>query len=170
GHDEQVHVSYSNRYGRRRAYYTTYEGVIPWVQRRHAEAESDSTRERFEGYMREVPCPTCKGARLKPVTLAVTVAGKSIAEVSSMSIGECAKFLAGLKLSDRDMHIAARVVKATTARLGFLPDVGPDYPSLDRAAATLAGGAAQRIRLATQIGSGLVGVLYVLDEPSIGLH
>src|SRR5690606_8826334 len=138
--------------------------------RRHAEAESDSTRERFEGYMREVPCPACMGARLKPVTLAVTVAGKSIAEVSAMSIGECAKFLAGLKLSDRDMQIAERVVKEINARMGFLLDVGLDYLTLDRAAATLAGGEAQRIRLATQIGSGLVGVLYVLDEPSIGLH
>lgn len=169
-HDEQVHVRYSNRYGRQRSYYTTYDGVIPWVQRRHAEAESDSTRERFEGYMREIPCPACKGARLKPVTLAVTVADKSIAEVAAMSIGECAKFLAGLKLSDRDMHIAERVVKEINARMGFLLDVGLDYLTMDRAAATLAGGEAQRIRLATQIGSGLVGVLYVLDEPSIGLH
>ncbi|MEV4578889.1 excinuclease ABC subunit UvrA [Nonomuraea jabiensis] len=170
GHDEQVHVRYSNRYGRQRSYYTTYDGVIPWVQRRHAEAESDSTRERFEGYMREIPCPACKGARLKPVTLAVTVADKSIAEVAAMSIGECAKFLAGLKLSDRDMQIAERVVKEINARMGFLLDVGLDYLTMDRAAATLAGGEAQRIRLATQIGSGLVGVLYVLDEPSIGLH
>ncbi|MFI7611997.1 excinuclease ABC subunit UvrA [Nonomuraea terrae] len=170
GHDEQVHVSYSNRFGRRRSYYTTFTPVIPWVQRRHAEAESDSARERFEGYMREIPCPACKGARLKPVSLAVTVAGKSIAEVSSMSIGECAKFLAALKLSDRDMQIAEQVVKEINARMGFLLDVGLDYLSMDRAAATLAGGEAQRIRLATQIGSGLVGVLYVLDEPSIGLH
>ncbi|GAA3650549.1 excinuclease ABC subunit UvrA [Nonomuraea antimicrobica] len=170
GHDEQVHVRYSNRYGRQRSYYTTYDGVIPWVQRRHAEAESDAARERFEGYMREIPCPACKGARLKPVTLAVTVAGKSIAEVSGMSIGECAKFLAALKLSDRDMQIAERVVKEINARMGFLLDVGLDYLTMDRAAATLAGGEAQRIRLATQIGSGLVGVLYVLDEPSIGLH
>jgi excinuclease ABC subunit A len=170
GHDEQVHVRYSNRYGRQRSYYTTFDGVIPWVQRRHAEAESDSTRERFEGYMREIPCPTCNGARLKPVTLAVTVAGKSIAEVAGLSIGECAKFLAALKLSDRDMQIAERVVKEINARMGFLLDVGLDYLTMDRAAATLAGGEAQRIRLATQIGSGLVGVLYVLDEPSIGLH
>ncbi|MBF8194527.1 excinuclease ABC subunit UvrA [Nonomuraea sp. K274] len=170
GHDEQVHVRYSNRFGRQRAYYTTYDGVIPWVQRRHAEAESDSARERFEGYMREIPCPACKGARLKPVTLAVTVAEKSIAEVAAMSIGECAKFLAALKLSDRDMQIAERVVKEINARMGFLLDVGLDYLTMDRAAATLAGGEAQRIRLATQIGSGLVGVLYVLDEPSIGLH
>ncbi|NUP01033.1 MAG: excinuclease ABC subunit UvrA, partial [Nonomuraea sp.] len=170
GHDEQVHVRYSNRYGRQRSYYTTFDGVIPWVQRRHAEAESDATRERFEGYMREIPCPACKGARLKPVTLAVTVADRSIADVAAMSIGECAKFLSELKLSDRDMHIAERVVKEINARMGFLLDVGLDYLTMDRAAATLAGGEAQRIRLATQIGSGLVGVLYVLDEPSIGLH
>ncbi|GGO76061.1 excinuclease ABC subunit UvrA [Nonomuraea cavernae] len=170
GHDEQVHVRYSNRYGRQRSYYTTYEGVIPWVQRRHAEAESDSSRDRFEGYMREIPCPVCRGARLKPVSLSVTVADRSIAEVSAMSIGECAEFLAALKLSDRDMQIAERVVKEINARMGFLLDVGLDYLTMDRAAATLAGGEAQRIRLATQIGSGLVGVLYVLDEPSIGLH
>ncbi|GGK84345.1 UvrABC system protein A [Sphaerisporangium melleum] len=170
GYDEQVHVRYSNRYGRQRSYYTTFEGVIPWVQRRHAEAESDSSRERFEGFMREIPCPTCKGARLKPVSLAVTVSDRSIAEVSGMSIGECAGFLGELTLSERDMHIAERVVKEINARLGFLLDVGLDYLTLDRAAGTLAGGEAQRIRLATQIGSGLVGVLYVLDEPSIGLH
>ncbi|MFC4532813.1 excinuclease ABC subunit UvrA [Sphaerisporangium dianthi] len=170
GHEEQVHVRYSNRYGRQRSYYTTFEGVIPWVQRRHAEAESDSSRERYEGFMREIPCPTCKGARLKPVSLAVTVSDHSIAQVSSMSIGECAKFLGGFALSERDMHIAERVVKEINARLGFLLDVGLDYLTLDRAAGTLAGGEAQRIRLATQIGSGLVGVLYVLDEPSIGLH
>ncbi|MEU4534904.1 excinuclease ABC subunit UvrA [Streptosporangium sp. NPDC023825] len=170
GHDEQVHVRYSNRYGRQRSYYTTFEGVIPWVQRRHGESDSDGMREKYEGYMREIPCPACEGARLKPVSLAVTVDGRSIADVSSMSIGDCAKFLAGLKLSDRDMHIAERVVKEINARMGFLLDVGLDYLTMDRASGTLAGGEAQRIRLATQIGSGLVGVLYVLDEPSIGLH
>ncbi len=170
GIDEQVHISYSNRFGRKRSYYTTFEGVIPWVQRRHAEAESDSARERFEGYMREIPCPSCKGARLKPVSLAVTVGDRSIAEVAAMSIADCAKFLAGLTLSAREQRIAERVVKEINARLGFLLDVGLDYLAMDRAAATLAGGEAQRIRLATQIGSGLVGVLYVLDEPSIGLH
>ena len=170
GHDEQVHVRYSNRYGRERSYYTTFEGVIPWVQRRHGESDSDGMREKYEGYMREIPCPACEGARLKPVSLAVTVDGRSIAEVSAMSIGDCATFLAGLKLSDRDMQIAERVVKEINARMGFLLDVGLDYLTLDRAAGTLAGGEAQRIRLATQIGSGLVGVLYVLDEPSIGLH
>ncbi|WP_440085018.1 excinuclease ABC subunit UvrA [Streptosporangium sp. LJ11] len=170
GHDEQVHVRYSNRYGRQRSYYTTFEGVIPWVQRRHGESDSDGMREKYEGYMREIPCPACEGARLKPVSLAVTVDDRSIADVSSMSIGDCAAFLAGLKLSDRDMQIAERVVKEINARMGFLLDVGLDYLTMDRASGTLAGGEAQRIRLATQIGSGLVGVLYVLDEPSIGLH
>ncbi|SNT59272.1 excinuclease ABC subunit A [Streptosporangium subroseum] len=170
GHDEQVHVRYSNRYGRQRSYYTTFEGAIPWVQRRHSESESDGTREKYEGYMREIPCPACKGARLKPVSLAVTVDDRSIADVSAMSIGDCAAFLSKLKLSDRDMHIAERVVKEINARMSFLLDVGLDYLTMNRASGTLAGGEAQRIRLATQIGSGLVGVLYVLDEPSIGLH
>jgi excinuclease ABC subunit A len=170
GHETQVHVRYKNRYGRTRSYYTAYEGVVPYIQRRHAESESDSSRERFEGYMREIPCPTCEGARLKPVVLAVTMGGMSIAEVAAMPIGEAAKFLLALELNERETHIAERVLKEINARLGFLLDVGLDYLTLDRASATLAGGEAQRIRLATQIGSGLVGVLYVLDEPSIGLH
>ncbi|NDU71049.1 excinuclease ABC subunit UvrA [Actinomadura sp. DSM 109109] len=170
GHETQVHVRYKNRYGRTRSYYTAYEGVVPYIQRRHAESESDTSRERFEGYMREVPCPTCHGARLKPVVLAVTMGGRSIAEVAAMPIGEAAKFLLALDLDERETHIAERVLKEINARLGFLLDVGLDYLTLDRASATLAGGEAQRIRLATQIGSGLVGVLYVLDEPSIGLH
>jgi excinuclease ABC subunit A len=170
GHDHQVHVRYRNRYGRERSYYTSYEGVVPYVERRHSEAESDTSRERFEGYMREVPCPACEGARLKPVSLAVTLGGKSIAEVAALPIGECAQFLRTLELSARERQIAERVLKEVNARLGFLLDVGLDYLTLDRAAGTLAGGEAQRIRLATQIGSGLVGVLYVLDEPSIGLH
>jgi excinuclease ABC subunit A len=170
GHDTQVHVTYRNRYGRNRSYYTEFEGVIPWVKRRHAETESDYGRERLEGFMRTVPCPTCEGTRLKPVVLAVTVGGKSIAEVAQMPLGDSAAFLAGLKLSDRDMVIAAQVLKEINARLGFLLDVGLDYLSLARSSGSLSGGEAQRIRLATQIGSGLVGVLYVLDEPSIGLH
>ncbi|MQY08487.1 excinuclease ABC subunit UvrA [Actinomadura macrotermitis] len=170
GHETQVHVRYKNRYGRTRSYYTAYEGVIPYIHRRHSESESDSSREKLEGYMREIPCPTCEGARLKPYVLAVTMGGRSIAEIAAMPIGECAKFLLSLELSDRDKHIAERVLKEINARLGFLLDVGLDYLTLDRASATLAGGEAQRIRLATQIGSGLVGVLYVLDEPSIGLH
>ncbi|WP_116948539.1 excinuclease ABC subunit UvrA [Jiangella endophytica] len=170
GHPEQVHVRYRNRYGRERSYYTSYEGVLPWVRRRYAEAESDASRERFEGFMREVPCPACGGARLKPVVLAVTVGGRSIADVAALPIGECAEFLRTLTLSEREEQIAARVLKEVNERLQFLVDVGLHYLSLDRASATLAGGEAQRIRLATQIGSGLVGVLYVLDEPSIGLH
>jgi len=170
GYDLQVHVRYRNRYGRERSYYTSFEGVIPWVERRHAEAESDSSREKFAGYMREVPCPSCRGARLKPVSLAVTVDGRSIAELCALPVGELAKLLLTLELSDRDRQIAGRILKEVNARLGFLLDVGLDYLTLDRASATLAGGEAQRIRLATQIGSGLVGVLYVLDEPSIGLH
>jgi len=170
GHDTQVHVRYKNRYGRERSYYASFEGVVPFIERRHAEAESDLSRERHEGYMRDVPCPACGGARLKPEVLAVTLAGRSIAEVAAMSIGECAVFLRDLTLTQRQEMIAQRVVKEVNARLGFLLDVGLDYLSLDRPAATLAGGEAQRIRLATQIGSGLVGVLYVLDEPSIGLH
>ncbi len=170
GHDSQVHVRYKNRYGRERSYYTSFEGVIPFVQRRHAESESDTSRERWEGYMREVPCPACGGSRLKPISLSVTVGDLNIAQVARMPIGECAVFLRSVDLSSREAQIAERVLKEVNERLRFLLDVGLDYLSLDRAAGTLAGGEAQRIRLATQIGSGLVGVLYVLDEPSIGLH
>jgi len=170
GHDEQVHVRYRNRYGRERSYYTNYEGVVPFIERRHSEVESDYSREKFEGFMREVPCPECDGKRLKPVSLAVTIGEKSIADVAGLAIGECAAFLRSLELTPRERQIAERVLKEVNARLGFLLDVGLHYLTLDRAAGTLAGGEAQRIRLATQIGSGLVGVLYVLDEPSIGLH
>ena len=170
GHDKQVHVSYKNRYGRERSYYTTFEGVIPYVERRHAEASSDTSRDRFEGYMREVPCLACNGARLKPISLAVTMGGKNIAEIGAMSIDEVHAFLADMELSPREKQIAERVVKEIGERLQFLLDVGLDYLALNRPAGSLSGGEAQRIRLATQIGSGLVGVLYVLDEPSIGLH
>jgi excinuclease ABC subunit A len=170
GTGESVLVKYRNRYGRTREYSTTYEGVIPWIKRRHESAESDWAREQFESYMREKPCRACKGARLKPASLAVRVNGKSISEVCDLPIGESAKFLAGLKLGKRDEMIAARITKEINARLGFLLDVGLDYLTLSRSAGTLAGGEAQRIRLASQIGSGLVGTLYVLDEPSIGLH
>jgi len=163
-------VKYKNRYGRSREYSTAYEGVIPWLNRRRDGAESDWAREQYEGYMREVPCGKCNGARLKPSTLAVTVGGKNISEVCDMAIGESARFLAGLELGERDRMIAERVTKEINARLGFLLDVGLDYLTLSRSAGTLAGGEAQRIRLASQIGSGLVGTLYVLDEPSIGLH
>ncbi|MFZ9384224.1 MAG: excinuclease ABC subunit UvrA [Ilumatobacteraceae bacterium] len=163
-------VRFKNRYGRVRQFNTTFEGVVPWIKRRHESSESDWSREQYEGYMREVPCSACSGARLKPSTLAVTVNGKNISEVCDMPIGESAEFLKSLDLSDRDRLIAERVVKEVGARLGFLLDVGLDYLSLSRSAGTLAGGEAQRIRLASQIGSGLVGTLYVLDEPSIGLH
>jgi excinuclease ABC subunit A len=170
GAGEAVLVKYRNRYGRDRQYTTSYEGVVAWIKRRHETAESDGTREQFESYMREVPCRKCKGARLKPASLAVTVGGRNISEVCDLPIGESAAFLRGLELGDRDRIIAERVTKEINARLGFLVDVGLDYLTLSRAAATLAGGEAQRIRLASQIGSGLVGTLYVLDEPSIGLH
>ena len=170
GHPTEIHVRYRNRYGRQRSYYTTFEGVVPYVERRHDEAETDTSRERFAGYMREVPCEACGGARLKPVSLAVTVGGRSIAQIAGMPIGEAAEFLRDMRLTGRDAQIAERVLKEVNERLRFLTDVGLHYLSLDRAAGTLAGGEAQRIRLATQIGSGLVGVLYVLDEPSIGLH
>jgi len=165
-----ITVRFKNRYGRQRQFNTTFEGVIPWIKRRHESAESDWSREQYEGYMREVPCTACEGARLKPSTLAVTVNGKNISEVCEMPIGDSSRFLAELTLSDRDRMIAERVVKEINARLGFLLDVGLDYLTLGRSAGTLAGGEAQRIRLASQIGSGLVGTLYVLDEPSIGLH
>ncbi len=170
GHPTEIHVRYRNRYGRQRSYYTTFEGVVPYVERRHDEAETDTSRERFAGYMREVPCEACGGARLKPVSLAVTVGDRSIAQIAGMPIGEAAEFLRDMRLTGRDAQIAERVLKEVNERLRFLTDVGLHYLSLDRAAGTLAGGEAQRIRLATQIGSGLVGVLYVLDEPSIGLH
>jgi excinuclease ABC subunit A len=163
-------VKYKNRYGRSRSYSTEYEGVIPWIRRRHEGSDSDWAREQYEGYMRLVACSKCGGARLKPASLAVTINGKNISEVADMSIEDSAQFLGGLVLSDRDSMIAERVMKQINERLGFLLDVGLDYLTLSRAAGTLAGGEAQRIRLASQIGSGLVGTLYVLDEPSIGLH
>jgi len=170
GHPTKVHVVTTNRYGRQRAYYAEFEGVRSYVERRHAEAESDTSRERFEGFMREVACPACGGSRLKPVSLAVTMGGRSIAEVCAMPINETADFLRELELSTREKQIAERVLKEIQERLNFLLDVGLDYLSLDRPSGSLSGGEAQRIRLATQIGAGLVGVLYVLDEPSIGLH
>ena len=166
----RVTVRYKNRYGRTRTYQAKFEGVIPYLQRRHSEAESDSSREQIEGYMREVHCPECDGARLRPVSLAVTIDDRTIADICALSIGDAAAVLDTLELSDRDHMIADQVLKEINARLGFLLDVGLDYLSLGRSAGTLSGGEAQRIRLASQIGSGLVGVLYVLDEPSIGLH
>jgi excinuclease ABC subunit A len=163
-------VRYKNRYGRQRQYTTRFEGVIPWVERRHTESESDRVREVIEGYMRLVPCPACHGARLKPSSLAVTVGGKNIYEVGELSIAGAVEHFKTVDLSERDRLIAERVFKEVLERLQFMLDVGLDYLSLNRSSGTLAGGEAQRIRLASQIGSGLVGVLYVLDEPSIGLH
>src|SRR5262245_36369065 len=163
-------VSYRNRYGRQRSYTTQFEGVVPWLERRHVDSDSDRAREQIEGYMREVPCPACHGARLRPASLAVTINDKNIYEVGELSIRNASEFLANLELSERDKMIAERVEKEVNERLRFLLDVGLDYLTLNRSSATLAGGEAQRIRLASQIGSGLVGVLYVLDEPSIGLH
>ncbi|HEV7897569.1 MAG TPA: excinuclease ABC subunit UvrA [Planosporangium sp.] len=170
GSDDQVHVRYRNKYGRERSYYTGFEGVVQWIERRHGDTESDWSRDKYEGYMRDVPCGACGGARLKAEILAVTLDGRSIAELCNLSVGECAEILGQMKLNNRQKLIAERVLKEINARLRFLVDVGLDYLSLDRPAGTLSGGEAQRIRLATQIGSGLVGVLYVLDEPSIGLH
>ncbi len=170
GQSFKVHVRYRNRFGRDRSYSTGFEGAVHWVRRRHTETDSEWSRERYEGYMRQVPCPVCHGARLKPEVLAVLVGGKNIAEVSALAISDAAGFLDSVEFTSRERAIAERVIKEIDARLGFLLDVGLDYLSLDRPAATLSGGEAQRIRLATQIGSGLVGVLYVLDEPSIGLH
>ena len=170
GYEYEVHVKYKNRYGRVRNYSSGFEGVIPFINRKHDETDSDYSRSKYESYMRETPCNVCKGARLKPEVLAVTVGDKSIAEICELSIADCATFLKSISLSSREAQIAERVMKEVNARLGFLLDVGLDYLSLSRPAATLSGGEAQRIRLATQIGSGLVGVLYVLDEPSIGLH
>jgi excinuclease ABC subunit A len=167
---KKVHIHYRNRYGTLRSYDTTFDGVIPWLQRRHSDAESDWQREQVEGYMREVACAECDGARLKPASLAVSVKGHNIAEIAGLSIRTAHDLLGSLSLTAREEMIAARVMKEIRARLSFLVDVGLDYLTLDRSAATLAGGEAQRIRLASQIGSGLVGVLYVLDEPSIGLH
>mgnify|MGYP002244497595 CR=1 FL=1 len=170
GHDFKVNVSYRNRWGRLREYSTGFEGVIRTLMRRHDETDSQSMREYYESYMREVPCQVCHGRRLKPEVLAVTVDGKSIFDVCDMPVVRELAWINGLKLEGSAQLIAGEVLKEIKARLGFLNDVGLDYLTLSRAAATLSGGEAQRIRLATQIGSGLVGVMYVLDEPSIGLH
>ncbi len=170
GSDEEIYVRYKNRYGRQRAYYTTYEGVLPNLERRYKETDSDAAREKLEQFMRETPCSVCKGARLRPETLAVTVGDLHISQLTDLSIRKTLDFLNELDLSEREEMIAERLLKEIRARLGFLVDVGLDYLTLSRPAGTLAGGEAQRIRLATQIGSGLVGVLYILDEPSIGLH
>ncbi len=168
--DERITVEYTNRFGRKRKWDATFEGAIPFLNRRHESAESDGAREYYQEYMAVVPCDVCEGGRLNPISLAVTVAEQNIAGVSDLSLGEAHDFFDNLELGERDAHIAERVLKEVRARIKFLLDVGLDYLTLSRSAATLAGGEAQRIRLATQIGSGLVGVLYILDEPSIGLH
>jgi excinuclease ABC subunit A len=170
GSSQEIYVRYKNRYGRTRSYYTTYEGVLPVVERRHKETDSDSQREKLEQFMREIPCRACGGARLKPETLAVRIAGVNIAQLTSRSIRDTLRFFDEVELTERELMIAERLMKEIRSRLGFLVDVGLDYLTLNRTSGTLAGGEAQRIRLATQIGSGLVGVLYILDEPSIGLH
>ena len=169
GYEYEIKMKYKGRYGARN-YTTGFEGVIPFIHRRHEETDSDYSRDKYEAYMREISCEKCNGARLKPEVLAVTIDGKNISEICDLSIADCAIFLKQIKLNKRETQIAERVMKEVNARLGFLLDVGLDYLSLARPAGSLSGGEAQRIRLATQIGSGLVGVLYVLDEPSIGLH
>ncbi|QDR81912.1 excinuclease ABC subunit UvrA [Sporomusa termitida] len=161
---------YENMYGETKTYHSTFEGVIPLLSRRHRESTSDWAREEIEEYMSSKPCPACKGARLKPEALAVRIGTRNINEVTRMTVAESKEFFGQLELTAREAVIANQILKEINARLGFLLNVGLDYLTLDRAAGTLSGGEAQRIRLATQIGSGLVGVLYILDEPSIGLH
>lgn len=170
GKDYKVEVSYRNRFGRERRYTSGFEGVKAYIKRKHEETESDFARDRYEQYMRQVACPSCGGARLNPTILGVKVGGKSIADITDLSLADALAFVRSLQLSAREAKIGEQVLKEIDARLQFLLDVGLDYLTLSRSAGTLSGGEAQRIRLATQIGSGLVGVLYVLDEPSIGLH
>ena len=170
GKDYKVEVSYRNRFGRERRYTSGFEGVKAYIKRKHEETESDFARDRYEQYMRQVPCPSCGGARLNPTILGVKVGGQSIADITDLSLADALSFVRGLQLTAREAKIGEQVLKEIDARLQFLLDVGLDYLTLSRSAGTLSGGEAQRIRLATQIGSGLVGVLYVLDEPSIGLH
>ena len=168
--DKRYTFTYENMYGEERTYHTTFEGVVPLLNRRFREATSDYSREEIEEFMSTKPCQTCKGARLKPESLSVLVGGKNIYEVTRFTIAECSNFFEKLDLTEREQAIAYQILKEIKARLGFLLNVGLDYLTLNREAGTLSGGEAQRIRLATQIGSGLVGVLYILDEPSIGLH
>ena len=170
GNNFDVKVKWKNRYGRELRYTSGFEGVLSYVERKHLETESDWSRDRWAGYLREIPCPGCNGARLKPEVLAVKINDKSIADVAAMSLLESVKYFETIDLDERDAKIAAQVLREIRARLDFLLAVGLDYLTLERAAGSLSGGEAQRIRLATQIGSGLTGVLYVLDEPSIGLH
>jgi excinuclease ABC subunit A len=167
---DKIYVTYRNRMGRRRAYMLAFEGIVPSLERRYQDTDSSQQRERIEEYMSFVPCPACKGARLKPEVLAVTIGGKNIHQFTQMSVTRAIEFLDGLELTETEQLIGARVIKEIRERLTFLDNVGVGYLQLDRAASTLSGGEAQRLRLATQIGSQLVGVLYILDEPSIGLH
>jgi excinuclease ABC subunit A len=167
---ERVYVQYRNRMGRRRSYMLSFEGIVPSLERRYKETDSSQQRERIEEYMSFRPCPACGGARLKPEVLAVTVGGKNIHEFTQMSVSRAIEFVDSLELTEVERLIGARILKEIRERLTFLDNVGVGYLQLDRAAATLSGGEAQRLRLATQIGSQLVGVLYILDEPSIGLH
>ncbi|WP_424463789.1 excinuclease ABC subunit UvrA [Pseudoclavibacter helvolus] len=170
GRDYEVRVKYRNRFGRQMTYSSGFEGVMPYIERQYAEAETDATRARWAQYLREIPCSACNGARLRPEVLAVKVHGRSIADATTLSLADCLDFMNTVELTDREAKIAAQVLREIRARLDFLIEVGLSYLDLARAAGTLSGGEAQRIRLATQIGSGLTGVLYVLDEPSIGLH
>src|SRR6185437_15584856 len=167
---ERIYVQYRNRMGRKRSYMLNFEGIVPSLERRYRETDSSQQRERIEEYMSFRPCPACGGARLKPEVLAVTVGGLNIHEFTKMSVTRSLAFLGGLELTEVEQLIGSRIVKEINERLTFLDDVGVGYLNLDRASATLSGGEAQRLRLATQIGSQLVGVLYILDEPSIGLH
>src|SRR5205085_4973412 len=176
GTEEPLRLTYENRSGQRRSYEYEWEGVLPWLDRQYRETTSEYIRADIERYMSERPCPVCKGKRLKPEALAVTVAERNIAEVSALTVSECLEWVGALEkekggaLGVRERKIAKQVLKEIRTRLGFLMDVGLDYLTVDRSATTLSGGEAQRTRLATQIGSGLMGVLYILDEPSIGLH
>ena len=170
GDNFEVRVKWKNRYGREMSYTSGFEGVVPYIERQYLQAESDTQRQRWGEYLREVDCPVCNGSRLKPEVLAVLVHDANIADVCQLSLSDARKFMDTLELTEREQTIAAQVLREIKARLDFLIRVGLNYLNLARAAATLSGGEAQRIRLATQIGSGLTGVLYVLDEPSIGLH
>ena len=170
GTTDKVAFTYENMRGEVKEFFTEYEGILPMVKRRHSEASTDSMREEFEKFMSIKPCTTCHGARLKPEVLAITVGDKNINEVTQLTIKEALDFFSKLQLTEREQVIGAQILKEINARLGFLNNVGLDYLTMNRSAGTLSGGEAQRIRLATQIGSGLVGVLYILDEPSIGLH
>ncbi|MDQ3676712.1 MAG: excinuclease ABC subunit UvrA, partial [Actinomycetota bacterium] len=167
---EPVQVTYRNRYGRRRSYQTRFEGIIPNLERRYRETDSEWSREKIEEYMSVRPCPACNGSRLRPESRSVLVGGMAIHEFTAMSVRRALRWLADVELTETERHIARLILREISERLRFLEDVGIGYLSMERAAATLSGGEAQRIRLATQIGSSLVGVLYILDEPSIGLH